>query len=101
MWIKYKKVFTFDNACAIMLVLSKKKGNHTMEYEETKDKKTKDTLRNVSMSAVKGIETKYILLALMKRHKFGLVSTYAIVLTVILFLPFLPGEIIDLFRTIF
>jgi len=71
-----------------------------MDYIKTKDKQTKDTLREVSVSSIKGIDTKYILMGLVARHKFFLVSAYAIILSVYFFLPFLPDYLFSLLRSL-
>ena len=64
-----------------------------MDYEATGNKVNKSTGKNATNSLVREISTKSILWALVKKHRLGLITTYAVVLTVFYLLPFLPSEI--------
>ena len=67
-----------------------------MQYKETGKKINKDTGKNSQDYELRGISLKRILYVKSKQHKFALVSIYAVALTVYLFLPFLPGELMSL-----
>ena len=67
-----------------------------MTYEKTGNKVNKDTARNADEYTIKSISTKTILATLIKRHKFGLSVALNIVFVVYFFMPFLPGEIVDI-----
>jgi len=69
-----------------------------MEYIKTGKKKiTKDASDEHTL---KGVSTSKMLWVAVRRHKFGLVATYAVVLTVFYFVPFVPGEIVNLVSSI-
>ena len=65
-------------------------------YEETGKKINKNTGKNAQDYDLRNVSVKAMLLHIAKRHKFALVVTYAVILTIYLFLPFLPGEIMSL-----
>lgn len=65
-----------------------------MEYEKSGSKKiSKSSAVN---ETIKNVDTKAIVWALIKRHKFALVSIYAVLITVVYAMPFLPGEVVSL-----
>lgn len=68
-----------------------------MTYEKSGKKVNKDTAKNAKDYELKGIDTSQILWHIVKRHKFGLVSTYAIIMTVMYIFPAAPAVIADLF----
>lgn len=71
-----------------------------MNYENTpvKVKPSKEAIKKYKESqAITELQTRTIVWHLVKKHKFGLVSTYAIVLTMLYFVPFLPDMILSLF----
>jgi len=66
-----------------------------MKYEKTGDKKISKTGAKQSRDkALQNIDSKAFMWAKSKQHKFGLMTTYAVILTVYAFVPFIPGEII-------
>lgn len=67
-----------------------------MTYEPTKVKptsKSKETMHDLQT-----VETRKILWFLVKRHKFGLVITWAMVMTVLWAIPAFPTMITSLFN---
>lgn len=68
-----------------------------MTYEKTGNKVNKDTAKNGTQYMLKDISTSTILWTVVKRHKFGLVVTYAVVLTVLYVFPPAPDLIMSLF----
>jgi hypothetical protein len=68
-----------------------------MQYETTPIKNSKELGKQVKSANLDKIKTGTILWHLVKRHKFVLVTTYAIVLTVLYMLPFLPDVLTNLF----
>lgn len=68
-----------------------------MKYEETGSKTNKTTAKNARDNELKAIDTKTMVWHLIKRHKFGLVSAYAVALTVAYLFPFLPDMIKSIF----
>ena len=52
-----------------------------MEYETTGKKVNKDTAKNVRNYSLKSVGTGAIIWHLVKRHKFGLMTLYALVMT--------------------
>lgn len=68
-----------------------------MKYEETPVKKSKLNRQQVAKASIDGLSTSTILWTLIKRHKYGLVCTYAVILTVLYLMPFVPDMIFSLF----
>lgn len=68
-----------------------------MNYEATGKKVNKDTGKSAREYALKNVSTSTMLWAIVKRHKFALVSTYAIVLTIMYVFPPAPDLIMSLF----
>jgi hypothetical protein len=64
-----------------------------MEYIETpvSGKVSKHAVKKEAVRVLDNFSTSRILWHVVKRHKLGLITTYAIVLTVFYFLPFLPS----------
>ena len=67
-----------------------------MKYEATGQKTNKDTAKNAEAHSLRGVSTKAMFWAIIKRHKFGLVTIWAVIMTILYMLPFLPGEIFSL-----
>lgn len=67
-----------------------------MNYELAGKKVNKGTAKSAKEYSVKNIETKVLVITLIKRHKFGLSAALNVIFIVYLFLPFLPGEIANL-----
>lgn len=68
-----------------------------MVYEKTGEKVNKDTAKNAKSYALNNVGTGTLLWHLVKRHKFGIVATYAVILTVMYIFPPAP----DLIKSIF
>ena len=69
-----------------------------MKYEETPVKNTKLTHKDIALTQLERVSTSGIVWHLIKRHKFGLVTTWALVVTVFYLLPFLPDMIMSLIK---
>ena len=67
-----------------------------MQYKETGKKVNKDTAKNSQDYELRGISLKRMVYVKSRQHKFALVVTYSVLLTIYLFLPFLPGELMSL-----
>lgn len=69
-----------------------------MKYEETPINKTvsKEAVKKHKNDQLDKVSTSAIIWHLVKRHKFALVTTYAVVLTVFYFMPFLPDILFSL-----
>ena len=67
-----------------------------MKYEKTGQKTNKDTANNAKEYALRNVGTGTLLWHLIKRHKFGIVATYAVVLTAVWVFPPLPDLITSL-----
>ena len=59
-----------------------------MKYEETPGKKA--SKKSVDKYQLETVSTKTILWHIVKRHKFGLVLTWAVIITVLYLFPFVP-----------
>lgn len=68
-----------------------------MGYEETPVKKTKLNKKQVLDYGLGRVSTFAILWFVVKRHKLGLMGTWAVVATALFFVPSLPTMIISLF----
>lgn len=68
-----------------------------MKYEETPVKKSKLSRQQIAKESISGLSTSTILWTLIKRHKYGLVCTYAVILTVLYLMPFVPDMIFSMF----
>ena len=68
-----------------------------MQYETTPIKNSKELGKQIKSASLDKIKTGTILWHLVKRHRFVLVTTYAIVLTVLYMFPFLPDVLTNLF----
>lgn len=71
-----------------------------MKYEQTGSKVNKDTAKNAKEYTLSGLDSKTILIALLKRHKFGLSVTLNVVFAIYFFVPFLPAEIANLISSL-
>jgi len=69
-----------------------------MKYELTGKKTNKDSAKSAQEYELKGVSTSKIIWHLVKRHKFGLVTGYAIVLTALYIFPPLPDLLVSLVR---
>jgi hypothetical protein len=69
-----------------------------MKYEKTPvtTKPSKTAVRSTTSLELAHFSTSAVLWHLVKRHKFGLVVTYASVLTAVYFMPFLPDLLFSL-----
>lgn len=61
-----------------------------MKYEETPVKKSKVNPKSLALKELDRVGTPSIFWYLVKRHKFGLVATWAVVVTVFYAVPFIP-----------
>lgn len=68
----------------------------TMQYEETPVKKSKVSHKQVALQELSRVSTGAIIWYLVKRHKFGLVTTWAIIVTLFYTVPFLPDLLFNL-----
>lgn len=66
-----------------------------MNYEQTGSKKIRKSA--AAKESIKNVSTGAIIWALVKRHKFALVSTYAVVITLLYLFPMLGVELGILF----
>ena len=67
-----------------------------MQYETTPVSLPKgDKIKQMILKEANRLSTSELVWMLVKRHKFGLVTTYAIVLSVLYITPWLPGLLID------
>lgn len=71
-----------------------------MKYEETPINKTvsKEAVKKHKNDQLDKVSTSAIIWHLVKRHKFALVTTYAVVLSVFYFMPFLPDILFSIVR---
>lgn len=67
-----------------------------MQYEETPIKKSKVSKKTLALKELDTLNTSSILWFVIKRHKFGLVSTWAILVTLFYLVPFLPDALLGL-----
>lgn len=69
-----------------------------MTYEElpVSTKPSKTAVRKQVKHDIDGLDTSTIVWHLAKRHKFGLVTSYALVLSLFYFVPFLPDMLFGL-----
>ena len=67
-----------------------------MKFEKTGSKVNKDTANNAKEYALRNVSTTTLLWHLVKRHKFSIVATYAVVLTAVWAFPPLPDLITSL-----
>lgn len=67
-----------------------------MEYIETGTKKTKVTAKESALKELARVGTLSILWYIAKRHKFGLIATWAVVATMLVLCPPLPQIILGL-----
>lgn len=73
-----------------------------MNYEKTPIKNNiKDAAKKSVHNDMDRLSTSAILWHVVKRHKFGLVVTYAVVLSVLYFVPFAPDMLTDILSSIF
>lgn len=64
-----------------------------MKYEKTGSKINKDTVNGARDYALKNVKTGTLVWHVVKRHKFAIVTTYAIVLTILYVFPPAPDLI--------
>lgn len=64
-----------------------------MKYEETPVKKSKVNHKTLAFKELDRVGTPSIFWYLIKRHKFGLVTTWAVIITLFYTVPFLPDLI--------
>lgn len=62
-----------------------------MKYEETKVGKIRKS--SAVNETIKNVNTSSLVWALVKRHKFGLVSVYAVIVTLLLLFPMIGVEL--------
>lgn len=62
-----------------------------MEYEKSGSKKIRKS--SAVNESIKSINTSSLVWALVKRHKFGLVSVYAVIVTLLLLFPMIGVEL--------
>lgn len=67
-----------------------------MKYETTGKKVNQDTAKNAKEYALRNVKTSTLLWHLVKRHKFGIVATYAVVLTALYMFPPLPDLLLSI-----
>lgn len=67
-----------------------------MKYEKTGEKVNKQTAKNAEAYSIKNVRTSTLLWAVVKRHKFGLVLFWAILMTSLYVLPSWPAEAISI-----
>ena len=67
-----------------------------MEYETTPVKKSKLNPTKLALQEIDRVGTASIIWYLVKRHKFGLVTAWAIVVTLFYTVPFLPDLLLNL-----
>lgn len=67
-----------------------------MTYEETSIKKGKGLGKSVAIKATETLGTGTILWLLVKRHKVGLLGTWAVIITVLYIFPPLPDMVLSL-----
>ena len=67
----------------------------TMEYEETPVKNNKISRKTIALKALETVGTSSIIWYLIKRHKFALVATWAVIITVFYLAPFVPDLIFN------
>lgn len=66
-----------------------------MEYEKSGSKKIKKS--SAVNETIKNVNTSSLVWALVKRHKFALVSIYAVILTILYLFPMVGVELGSLF----
>ena len=71
-----------------------------MKYEETpiSNKVSKEAVKKQKTDQLDKVNTSAIIWHLVKRHKFGLVTTYAVVISLYYFVPFLPDLLFSIAR---
>lgn len=71
-----------------------------MKYEETKvsTKPSKVAVQKYKHDELSKYNTGAVIWHLVKRHKFGLVCTYAIIVSVYYFIPFAPDLVLSLVK---
>ena len=67
-----------------------------MSFIETGKKVNNDTGKNATQHQLKAFSTKELFWAIVKRHKFCIVSAYAVIITLFYLMPFLPSEAINI-----
>lgn len=68
-----------------------------MKYEQTPVKNNiKDASKNATIKAAESLSTSRLLFIVVKRHKFGLVTTWAAVMTAVYIFPPLPDILLSL-----
>lgn len=68
-----------------------------MTYEKAGKKVNKDTGKRGTDYELRNVDTKAMLWHIVKRHKFAIVTVYAVVITIAHFAPFLPDMLLALF----
>jgi len=66
-------------------------------FKETGKKVNKDTASNAKDYELKRIDTTHIIWHVIKRHRFGLVSAWAVVITILYVFPPAPDLILSMF----
>ena len=67
-----------------------------MQYEETPTTKTKFNAKENALKELARVGTLSILWYIAKRHKFGLIATWAVIATMLVLCPPLPQIILSL-----
>lgn len=71
-----------------------------MNYEETPIKKTKVSGTAPALKGLERVSTAQILWYLVKRHKFALVIVWAVTITLLYTMPFLPSLLVGMIMSI-
>ena len=71
-----------------------------MNYEETPVKKSKVSGDTLVLKGLEKVSTARILWYLIKRHKFAIVIVWAIVITILYLMPFLPSLLVGMILSI-
>mgnify|MGYP001020491243 CR=1 FL=1 len=71
-----------------------------MNYEETQVKKSKVNGATLALKGLERVSTARILWYLIKRHKFAIVIVWAIVITILYLMPFLPSLLVGMILSI-
>lgn len=70
-----------------------------MTYEKTPIKASKDLGKTAAIKATDALNTRTIVWLLIKRHKVGILGTWAVAITALYIFPPLPDMILGLFSS--
>lgn len=68
-----------------------------MDYEETPVKKSKGLGKVTALKAAEQLGTSTLLWLVVKRHKVGLMGTWAVIMTILYVFPAAPDVLLSLF----